>query len=92
MGLGQGKFRAPTLRNIALTAPYMHDGRFGTLAEVLEHYVRGGGSEGGQEKSPILRPLSLKESEKSDLLAFLESLSDMEMTLDPRWSNPWVDR
>ena len=71
-----GKFRIPTLRNIALTAPYMHDGRFATLEEVIDHYDRGG------EISPnihsLVRPLGLTKKEKSQLLAFLKTLTDEE--------------
>jgi len=62
-----GKFKVPTLRNIALTAPYMHDGSLPTLRAVLAHYMRGG---------PQLAPFSLSESEQAELLAFLESLTD----------------
>ena len=69
-----GKFRIPTLRNITLTAPYMHDGRFTTLEEVIDHY-----NEGGQISPNIhslVRPLGLTEKEKGQLLAFLHTLTD----------------
>jgi len=69
-----GKFRIPTLRNITLTAPYMHDGRFTTLEEVIDHY-----NEGGQISPNIhslVRPLGLTEKEKGQLLAFLRTLTD----------------
>ena len=69
-----GKFRIPTLRNIALTAPYMHDGRFATLEEVIDHY-----NEGGQispNVHSLVRPLGLTEKEKGQLLAFLHTLTD----------------
>jgi cytochrome c peroxidase len=69
-----GKFRVPTLRNVAKSAPYMHDGSFATLADVIDHYDRGG--EGHPNTDATLRPLHLTELEKSDLLAFLESLTD----------------
>jgi cytochrome c peroxidase len=82
-----GKFRAPTLRNIAVTAPYMHDGSIATLEEVIDHYNRGGALH--PNKSPILRPLQLTPTEKADLLAFLRSLTDDQLLTDPRWSNPW---
>lgn len=70
----KGRFRTPTLRNVALTAPYMHDGAFRTLGEVVDFYDRGGG------KSPFVKdalivPLHLSKQEKSDLVSFLESLS-----------------
>ena len=83
-----GKFRAPTLRNIALTAPYMHDGSIATLEEVLDHYSAGGKME-HPNKSHILRPFRLTDSEKHDLIEFLRSLTDEELLLDPRWSDPW---
>lgn len=69
-----GLFRTPTLRNIALTAPYMHDGRFATLEEVIEHYNSGGHY--AENRSPNVRPLGLSERDKADLLAFLQTLTD----------------
>ena len=71
-----GKFKVPTLRNIAFTAPYMHDGSFGTLEEVVEHYNSGGKNH--INKSSFLKPLNLSNQEKADLVAFLRSLSDLE--------------
>lgn len=69
-----GKFRIPTLRNIELTAPYMHDGRFATLEEVVEHYNQGG------QISPtvhsLIRPLGLTQKEKQQLIAFLKTLTE----------------
>ena len=67
------KARTPSLRNIAGTAPYMHNGVFKTLPEVVDFYNRGGG---GANVDPHLRPLTLKDSDKADLVAFLESLTD----------------
>jgi cytochrome c peroxidase len=67
------QFRTPTLRNVALTAPYMHDGRFQTLDEVVDFYSDGGGPDPG--KDPMLRPLKLTTQEKQSLVAFLESLT-----------------
>ena len=67
------KFRTQTLRNIALTAPYMHDGGFDTLREVIDFYDRGGVP--NELLSPLIRPLGLKESEKRDLEAFLHALT-----------------
>ncbi|MEK7444033.1 MAG: cytochrome c peroxidase [candidate division NC10 bacterium] len=69
----KGKFRTPTLRELKYTAPYMHNGAFFTLEEVIDFYVQGGGQDPG--KSPLLRPLRLSAQEKKDLLAFLLSLS-----------------
>ena len=67
------KFRTQTLRNVALTAPYMHNGRFDTLSEVIDFYDRGGVP--NELLSPLIRPLSLTEQEKQDLQAFLHSLT-----------------
>jgi cytochrome c peroxidase len=78
-GLGVGPVRVPTLRNIALTAPYMHDGRFATLDAVLEHYQRVGhrpDSRHGGRRDPRLRTFSLDASERDELEAFLGSLTD----------------
>ncbi len=83
-----GKFRAPTLRNIALTRPYMHDGSIATLEEVLDHYAAGGKMD-HPNKSRILHHFPLSDSEKHDLVEFLRSLTDEELLHDPRWSNPW---
>jgi cytochrome c peroxidase len=69
----QGAFKTPTLRDIALTAPYMHNGCYGTLEEVVEHYVRGGDAK--DHLSPDVRPLDLAAQEKSDLVAFMRSLT-----------------
>jgi cytochrome c peroxidase len=84
-----GKFRAPTLRNIAITAPYMHDGSIATLEAVIEHYSVGGRSRLQPNRSPILKPLQLTVAEKQDLIEFLRSLTDEELRKDPRWRNPW---
>ena len=67
------KFRTQTLRNVALTAPYMHNGRFDTLREVIDFYDRGGIP--NEVLSPLIRPLNLAEQEKRDLEAFLHSLT-----------------
>jgi cytochrome c peroxidase len=86
-----GKFRAPTLRNIALTAPYMHDGSLATLEDVLDHYAAGGKLD-HPNKSRVLRPFKLTENDKRDLIEFLKSLTDDELLRDPRWSDPWPSR
>jgi cytochrome c peroxidase len=83
-----GKFRVPSLRNIAVTAPYMHDGSITTLEGVLDHYVAGGRTP-NVNRSTGLAPLTLTADERRDLIAFLESLTDQELLHDPRWSNPW---
>jgi cytochrome c peroxidase len=93
-GAGGGQFKVGSLRNVALTAPYMHDGRFATLEEVVAHYDSGiqphyalfpalRGSEG--------RPLRLNLSAKdrAALVAFLRTLTDETLATDPRWSDPF---
>lgn len=74
-------FKVPSLRNVALTAPYMHNGQFLTLREVIEHYNLGGASH--PHKSHMVRPLNLSEPEKQALLSFLESLSDPDFSHNP---------
>jgi cytochrome c peroxidase len=69
-----GKFRIPTLRNIMLTAPYMHDGRFATLDEVFDHYISGGHF--ADNLNPNVRKLRIREQDKKDLIAFLQTLTD----------------
>ena len=69
-----GRFRTPGLRNVALTAPYMHDGRFGTLEEVVEHYATGGHY--AENRSANVHPLELSGEQKSALVAFLHTLTD----------------
>lgn len=76
-----GKFRVPTLRNITLTAPYMHDGSIATLEEVIEHYVKGGLNH--PNKDPRIRPLQLTDEDKSDLMAFFGSLTDSTFIHNP---------
>lgn len=95
-----GLFKVNSLKNIALTAPYMHDGRFETLEEVIEHYNSGvqnhpnlsptlragGGGRGGPGQA---RRLNLTQAEKDALVAFLETLTDEIMVVDPKFSNPF---
>jgi cytochrome c peroxidase len=81
-----GKFRVPTLRNVALTAPYMHDGSLPSLEGVLDHYLRGGHSTARQDVR--VRPFVLSETERADLLAFLGSLTDREFVENPRFRPP----
>jgi cytochrome c peroxidase len=82
-----GKFRAPTLRNIALTAPYMHDGRFATLEEVLEQYAAGG--HGVENENANIMPFPLSERDRRDLIAFLKTLTDTSFINNPAFSNPF---
>jgi cytochrome c peroxidase len=77
-----GKFRVPTLRNVALTAPYMHDGSIATLSDVIDHYAQGGRQLPGGPSARNhrldrrIRPFQLSPQEKAELLAFLDSLTD----------------
>ncbi|HXQ77442.1 MAG TPA: cytochrome c peroxidase [Gemmatimonadaceae bacterium] len=80
----EGKFKVPTLRNVALTAPYMHDGSLATLRDVIDFYSRGG--QGHPNTDPIIRPLNLSGQEKEDLLAFLGSLTDEGFVKNPRFA------
>lgn len=88
----KGKFKVTSLRNIALTAPYMHDGRFNTLEEVVEHYNN------NLKTSATIDPalemtratgLMLDAQEKADLIAFLKTLTDQELLTNPEFSNPF---
>jgi cytochrome c peroxidase len=76
----RGKFRAPTLRNIMLTAPFMHDGSVATMSEVIDIYAAGGRGDGVNNplKSPFVQGFDITDEEKQDLLTFLESLTDYE--------------
>jgi cytochrome c peroxidase len=69
----RGAFKTPSLRDIALTSPYMHDGRYRTLQQVIDHYDRGGDKKGNLD--PNIRPLGLTNQEKQDLVAFMRSLT-----------------
>jgi len=69
----RGRFRTPTLRNVALTAPYMHDGRFATLAQVIDFYAKGGHP--NPNLDPEVRPFTLTERDRADLIAFLNALT-----------------
>ncbi len=78
--------RVPTLRNVALTSPYMHDGRFATLDEVLDHYSHAGNASDdthSAQRDPRLRPFTLTPEERRQLIAFLESLTDPSFAQDP---------
>lgn len=89
-----GRFKTTSLRNIELTAPYMHDGRFSTLEEVVEHY------NSGIKNHPTLSPaltdnngnpvrLNLAETEKSAMVAFLKTLTDHTVSNEVKWSDPF---
>lgn len=75
-----GKFKVPSLRNVELTAPYMHNGSLLTLEDVIEHYNRGGFAQ-NPTKDPLMRPLNLTTQEKQDLIAFLKALTDEDFIL-----------
>ncbi len=83
-----GKFRAPTLRNLVFTAPYMHDGRFETLEEVIDQYSDHVHFADNLDEN-LSFPLNLSESQKQDLLNFLYTLTDSSIILDERFSNPF---
>lgn len=98
----KGKFKAPSLRNIALTAPYMHDGRFNTLEEVLDHYndhiqmnatldpfILEASNKPIVPGEPV--KLHLTEEEKQHIIAFLNTLTDSSFIKNPRFSNPFKD-
>lgn len=91
-----GVFRAASLRNIAVTGPYMHDGRFATLRDVINHYDLG--VQDGPNLDGILRDLqggpirmNLTEDEKDDLEAFFRTMTDDAFLTDPKFSDPFVD-
>lgn len=96
-----GKFRAPTLRNIAVTAPYMHDGSLATLDEVLDFYAAGGrniesGPQAGDGrispfKSAFVRGFALSAQDRADLLAFLTALTDDNFLTDPALADPFAN-
>jgi cytochrome c peroxidase len=82
----EGKFKTPTLRNIALTAPYMHDGSIPSLEAVLEHYNSGG--KDNDNVDVLMRPLGLSKTDIADLIAFLKSLTDTAFTKNPKLAKP----
>jgi len=95
------KFKVPSLRNVGLTAPYMHDGRFTTLSEVLDHYANDQGSSmdtmyNSSTLDPLLKPAGQKKgirltpTEKQAIIAFLRTLNDDQFITDKRFSDPGV--
>jgi cytochrome c peroxidase len=95
-----GRFKAPTLRNIELTAPYMHDGSIPTLQGVIDHYAAGGrtitdgptAGDGSKNrfKSGFLKGFTLTDQENQDVMALLESLTDTEFVNNPRFGDPFA--
>lgn len=91
--LDYGKFKSPTLRNIEFAAPYMHDGRYATLEEVVEFYSAG--LEKSATVDPLMKNLSaggiqLNTEEKAALVVFLKTLSDSEFLSNPELSDPGI--
>lgn len=94
-----GRFRVPTLRNVAVTAPYMHDGSIATLREVVDFYAAGGriiaeGDTAGDGrmnpfKDPLIQPIDLTEQDRQDLVAFLGTLTDRTFLTNPALSDPF---
>ncbi|WP_374345432.1 MbnH family di-heme enzyme [Phenylobacterium sp.] len=97
-----GRFRTPSLRNVAVTAPYMHDGSIATLDEAIDHYAAGGrtiasGPYAGVGaanplKSSFLSGFTLTPQERKELIAFLNALTDQGLLTDPRFSDPWREQ
>lgn len=82
-----GKFRVPSLRNIELTAPYMHDGRFQTLEQVIDSYSQGG--HGVENEDPNIRAFPLSDQDKQDMIAFLRTLTDTAFVNNPKFKSPF---
>ncbi len=92
----EGVFKVPGLRNVALTAPYMHDGRFATLEEVIDFYNNGivqhpNLHDNLKTSSGLPKKLNITDSEKAALIAFLNTLTDDKMAQDVRWSDPFIN-
>jgi cytochrome c peroxidase len=92
-----GRFKAPSLRNVAVTGPYMHDGSVATLGEVLDAYAAGGrsvllGGAANPLRSTLVRALDppMTAEERTQLLVFLEALTDAGFLVDPRFSDPFA--
>jgi cytochrome c peroxidase len=79
-------FKVPSLRNVGISGPYMHDGSIHNLEQIIQHYNKGG--QAHKHKSPLIRPLHLSLKEQKDLLAFLKSLTDQQLLKNPSFSNP----
>lgn len=93
-GFDEGSFKVPDLHNVALTAPYMHDGRFKTLNEVLDHYSHGiqdnnNLSDRLRNNDGSTKKLNISEEDKSALIAFLNSMTDYTVLTNPLFSNPF---
>lgn len=87
-----GKFKAPSLLNIAVTGPYMHDGSIATLDEVLDHYTVGGrASAGSAYVDPTMREFTLTASERADYLQLFDAFTDQEFLSNPAFSDPFAE-
>ncbi len=94
----RGRFRPQSLRNVALTAPYMHDGSKATLEDVVRHYAAGGTVIGSGPlagdgrlsplKSGLVRGFAMTDEELADVVAFLQALTDQDFVNNPAFSNP----
>jgi len=95
----RGKMRVPSLRNVAVTAPYMHDGSVATLDQVVDLFATGGrvvvdgpwagDGRANPNKAPALIGFELDADERADLMRFFDALTDDEMLVDPRLASPW---
>ena len=81
------KFKVPTLRNIQFTFPYMHDGRFKTLNEVVKHY-NSGISKSETVSMQLQQPMNLTDNQRTEIIAFLKTLTDTEFLFNPRYGYP----
>lgn len=86
-----GRFRTPSLRNVAVTAPYMHDGSIPDLRGVLAHYAGAGRAAGHPMKDGMIAGFTASEAEIADIIAFLESLTDEGFLTNPATSDPWPE-
>lgn len=85
----RGKFKVPGLRNAEITFPYMHDGRFKTLEEVIDHYRNG--IKPSATLDPVLNSgISISDEEKASIIAFIKTLTDREFIHDPRFAQPVI--
>jgi len=85
-----GSFKSPSLRNVEVTAPYGHDGRFATLDGVIDHYSDNAILDPNVGYMIPVGPLNFTTSEKAALIAFLKTLTDRTLLTDPRFSNPFT--
>lgn len=85
-----GRFKPPSLRNVALTAPYMHDGRFATLSAVLNHYSSGIRPHPNLDPFLPLTGVNLTQTEREALMAFLQTLTDESLVTDVKFSDPFA--